>query len=235
MPPASADEAPLEAARPPVDMLPHMDTRENVPAADDLPVLRGQPNLPNVSDVPDVTVMHELRDLADMPDEENGPVLLLCGVGPVAHAVALLAEQAHFVVDIVDINPELVAEEHFPTARQRFVLPDFNNLAQHCDIGLQHYVAILTLHPLHSEVLLHQALHTQARYIGLSGSREQRAPLFSRLREQGMPTTELACVRCPIGLPIGAQSSQEKAIAIVAELIAAREGCLPRAPKAEIV
>lgn len=164
-----------------------------------------------------------------LPERADQPVLLLCGVGPVAHAVALLAVQAHFAVDIVDTDPELVAEEHFPTARQHFVLPGFDNLAQHCGIGMQHYIAILTTHQQHSEHLLNQALHTQAHYIGLSGTREQRAPLFASLREQGMPTTELACVRCPIGLAIGAQSSQEKAIAIVAELIAAREGCLPRA------
>ena len=41
--------------------------------------------------------------------------------------------------------------------------------------------------------------------------------------------TWLACVRCPIGLPIGAQTPHELGIAIAAELIAARAGCLPRA------
>lgn len=168
--------------------------------------------------------------IADTPFMD---IVLLCGVGPVAHAVALLAAHAHFAVDIVEVEPDILTEDSFPMARQRFVLPSFANLAEVCGIGAQHYIAILTAHPQHSEDLLSQALHTPARYIGLSGSREQRAPLFALLRERGMPTTELACVRCPIGLPIGARNSQEKAIAIVAELIAAREGCLPRAPKVE--
>lgn len=185
---------------------------------------------PDMPSMPDLPNLPNLPNLVDMPPMD---VVLLCGVGPVAHAVALLAAHAHFAVDIVETEPDILTEENFPMARQRFVLPDFANIAEDCAIGTQHYIAILTMHPQHSEHLLSQALQTPARYIGLSGSREQRAPLFAHLREHGMPNTEIACVRCPIGLPIGARTSQEKAIAIVAELIAAREGCLPRAPKVE--
>lgn len=154
--------------------------------------------------------------------------ILLCGAGHVALAVAALAEQARFVVDVVDDRPEYANEERFPMARNIFVLPDFENLAEHCAIDQHHYVVIITRdHHLDREVLV-QALPTKARYIGMIGNRKKRDALYANLREQGFPITELACVRCPIGLPIGAESPDELAIAIMAELIAARAGCLPR-------
>lgn len=157
------------------------------------------------------------------------PVILLCGAGQLALEVAKLSAQANFAVDVVDTDAEKASEDLFPMARSLFAVPEFDDLTLHCDIGPRHYIAILTHETRHSQTILQQVLHTQARYIGMIGSREQRAPVFAALREQGMPTTELACVRCPIGLSIGAQSPQERAIAIIAECIAAREGCLPRA------
>lgn len=174
---------------------------------------------PGVSDTSEITQ----TSIAEMP------VILLCGTGQLALEVAKLSAQANFAVDVVDTDAEKASEDLFPMARALFAVPEFDDLTQHCAIGPQHYVAILTPEARYSQTILQQVLHTQARYIGMIGSREKRAPVFAKLRELGMPTTELACVRCPIGLPIGAQSPQERAIAIIAECIAAREGCLPRA------
>lgn len=182
-------------------------------------------------DMPDITPQHTLPDVDDGQDFESLPIILLCGAGQLALEVAKLASQAHFAVDVVDIDAEKANAELFPMARACFIVPEFEDLALACDIGPEHYIAILTPETRHSQQILDQVLHTPARYIGLAGKREQRAPLFATLREQGIPNTELACVRCPIGLPIGAQGPEEGAIAIIAECIAAREGCLPRAVK----
>lgn len=182
-------------------------------------------------DMPNITPQHTMPDVDEGQDVAPGPVILLCGAGQLAHEVATLASQAHFAVDVADIDAEKANAELFPMARACFVVPDFANLAELCDIGPEHYIAILTPQTQHSQQILEQVLHTPARYIGLAGKRDQRAPLFAALREQGIPNTELACVRCPIGLPIGAQGPEESAIAIIAECIAAREGCLPRAAK----
>lgn len=182
--------------------------------------------------MPDITSHHAPQETAgpELPLATDQPVVLLCGAEQLALEVATLAVQANFAVDIVDIDAEKANEDLFPMARTCFVLPQFASLTEQCVIGSDHYIAILTPEAKHSLLILQQALHTSARYIGLAGSRENRAPLFAALRDEGMPTTELACVRCPIGLPIGASSPAELAIAIVAELIAAREGRLPRAP-----
>lgn len=181
--------------------------------------------------MPDITPEHALPDVDEGQVSGPVPVILLCGAGQLALEIAHLAAQAHFTVDIADVDAEKANDELFPVARACFVVPEFEDLADVCGIGPDHYIAILTPETRHSRQILEQVLHTPARYIGLAGKREQHAPLFAALREQGIPTTELACVRCPIGLPIGAKGPEESAIAIIAECIAAREGCLPRAAK----
>ena len=77
------------------------------------------------------------------------------------------------------------------------------------------------------EVLV-QALESHAFYIGMIGSRSKKDGVYAALRKEGVPDAELACVRCPIGLPVGADSPQQIAVSVVAELLAARAGTLQR-------
>ena len=95
-------------------------------------------------------------------------------------------------------------------------------------MGRRHYVVILTHSHAHDLAALAQALHSHAFYIGMLGGKAKRNALFAALREQGVPDAELACIRCPVGLPIGAESPRELAVSIVAELLAARAGVLQR-------
>lgn len=156
------------------------------------------------------------------------PVLLLCGGGHVALETAVLAQALGFTVDVADCREEFVTAERFPMARNRFVVPDFEHLVEQCGVGRRHYVVIATHSHAFDLTALGQALSSHAYYIGMLGGRGKRNALFAALREQGVPDAELACVRCPIGLPIGAESPREIAVAIVAELLAARAGVLQR-------
>lgn len=156
------------------------------------------------------------------------PVLLLCGGGHVSLEVASLAQACGFVVDVADDRPEFSDPGRFPMARRCVTLPGFENLVAACGIGRRHYVAIVTRgHSFDREVLA-QALTSHAAYIGMIGSRAKREQVYAALREQGVPAAELAAVRCPIGLPVGAESPQQIAVAVVAELLAARAGTLQR-------
>lgn len=158
---------------------------------------------------------------------QHPPVVLLCGGGQVSLCIARAAEQAGFVVDVVDDRAEFSSMERFPTARAAYVAEGFADLEARCGIGPQHYVVIATRGHSHDLDVLTQALRTKARYIGVFGSRKRREELYASLREQEVPNAELACVRCPIGLAIGADSSEEIAVSVVAELVAARSGRLP--------
>lgn len=156
------------------------------------------------------------------------PVLLLCGGGHVALETAALAHNLGFVVDVADCREDYVSDARFPQARNRFFVPDFEHLVERCGVGRRHYVVILTHSHAHDLAALAQALHSHAFYIGMLGGKAKRNALFAALREQGVPDAELACIRCPVGLPIGAESPRELAVSIVAELLAARAGVLQR-------
>ena len=156
------------------------------------------------------------------------PVLLLCGGGPTARETAALAHAVGFAVDVADSREEAVTEACFPQARNRFVTPDFEDLVARCGVGRRHYVLIGADNHVHTLTALAQALRSHAWYIGMLGGRAGRRVLFAALRDQGVPDAELACIRCPAGLPIGAESPRERAVAVVAELLAARSGVLQR-------
>ncbi|MGE9984129.1 XdhC family protein [Desulfovibrio sp. SGI.169] len=159
---------------------------------------------------------------------ETPPVLLLCGGGHVSLEVATLAHACGFVVDVVDDRPEFSSPERFPMARRCLTLPGFENLVAACGVGRRHYVAIATRgHSLDREALA-QALTSHASYIGMIGGKTKREQIYASLRARGVPDTELAAVRCPIGLPIGAETPRQIAVSVVAELLAARAGALQR-------
>ena len=162
------------------------------------------------------------------PQPEPDHIVLLFGGGHMAQEVARQAHRAGFAVDVLDTREEYAAAERFPQARRVLLCEDYAELDSVCVLDARHYVVILT-HSYETDmtVLLH-SLDSPARYIGVAGSPRKKESLFTQLRERGLPDAELACVRCPIGLDIGAESVEEMGIAITAELIAARAGCLPR-------
>ncbi len=159
---------------------------------------------------------------------EASPVLLLCGGGQISVEVARLAHACGFVVDVVDETEEFANAERFPMARQCVVLPGFENLVKACGIGCRHYVAIFTEDHSSDRNALAQSLTSHAQYIGLLGDRNKREQVYAELRTDGVPDAELAAVCCPMGLRIGAQGPQQIAVAVVAELLAARAGTLMR-------
>lgn len=159
---------------------------------------------------------------------DTPPVLLLCGGGHVSLEVAALAHACGFVVDVADDRPEFSNAERFPMARRCLTLPGFENLVEACGIGRRHYVAIATRgHDFDREALA-QTLTSHASYIGMIGGKAKREQVYASLRARGVPDTELAAVRCPIGLPIGAETPRQIAVSVVAELLAARAGTLQR-------
>ncbi|MBI1983529.1 MAG: XdhC family protein, partial [Acidobacteria bacterium] len=74
------------------------------------------------------------------------------------------------------------------------------------------------------------AVTTPARYIGMIGSRRKLIEIFKLLEAEGIPAEKLERVRSPIGLDIGALTPEEIAVAIVAEMIAARRNAIPSVP-----
>ncbi|MCR5561871.1 MAG: XdhC family protein [Desulfovibrio sp.] len=156
------------------------------------------------------------------------PVLLLCGAGPVAQEVAQLARHCDFIVDVADDRADFLTEERFPTARRLFHVAGMEGLVPACSVGPAHHIVIMTRSNELDRKALTQALASHAFYIGMMGGRTKREEIFSALRAEGVPAAELAAVRCPAGLDIGADTPAGIAVAVTAELIAAGAGRLQR-------
>jgi xanthine dehydrogenase accessory factor len=83
-------------------------------------------------------------------------------------------------------------------------------------------VVTLTHDPKLDDPALHQALHSDAYFIGALGSRKTHAARLERLAERGHAAETLARIHGPVGLPIGAVSAAEIAVSVLAQLIAVR-------------
>ncbi len=149
-------------------------------------------------------------------------VLHLVGAGHVALATAKVAAFAGFEVVVMDDRSEFANARRYPEAREVRVLNGFDGCL--ADLGADDYVVIVTRGHLHDRDVLAQALRTGAGYVGMIGSRSKRDAVYRSLLASGFVQAELDRVFCPIGLPIGADTPEEIAVSIVAEMIKVRSG-----------
>lgn len=173
-----------------------------------------------------VTVDLEGKRFFIEPTVFPGTVFLF-GAGHVSRPVAELASHVDFRTVVVDDRQEFANLERFPKADQVKVIPSFHQAFEGLGIDRDSYVVILTRGHLHDKAVLEQALKTNARYIGMIGSRRKRDLVYQELLTKGFSQSDLERINAPIGLAIGAETPEEIAVSIVAELIqvrAKREG-----------
>ena len=149
------------------------------------------------------------------------PHLILCGAGHVAYHVARYARAVHFRVTVCDERPEYASQERFPDA-DTAVIAGFRRIFDRMRVDEQAYVVIVTRGHLCDELVLEQAIRTEARYIGMIGSRRKTRILLQKLQDKGVPQTLLDRVYSPIGISIGAVTAEEIALSIVCELVKVR-------------
>ena len=157
----------------------------------------------------------------------NNPDLFIFGASQVAVPVAALASQAGFRVHVVDTRPRFANKERFPSASE--ILVGFpGEIAAR--IFNQFSFALLLGHAAkHDLPVLEVLLRTDVRYIGVLGGTRRAAALAKRLGELGYTDKEIARVKIPVGLDIGAETPEQIAIAIVGELLMVRTGKTMRA------
>jgi xanthine dehydrogenase accessory factor len=148
----------------------------------------------------------------------------LFGAGHVARATAAMAAMVGFRISVCDDRLEFANRERFPEADQIRVIDNFAQALAGLAVGKQDFVLILTRGHLHDKTVLAQALRTEAGYIGMIGSRKKRDAIFTGLRKEGFSPADIDRVYSPIGLPIGAETPEEIAVSILAELIMVRSG-----------
>jgi xanthine dehydrogenase accessory factor len=149
------------------------------------------------------------------------PHIVLLGAGHVAKAIAEVGAIAGFGIIVVDDREEYATAERFPRASRIIVAP-FEKALEELPLSRSSYVAIVTRAHSHDEACLRGALRTEAGYIGMIGSRRKVAIIFGHLRDEGFTDEALAQVHSPIGLEIEAETSEEIAVSVVAEMIRVR-------------
>ena len=155
-----------------------------------------------------------------------GQRLYVFGAGHVAQPTVHMAAVAGFRVTVLDDRAEFASIERFPDAHQARVLPDFGRAFTDLPVDGDTYIVIATRGHLHDRTVLAQALTTQARYIGMIGSRKKRDAIYKALMGKGFVQKDIARVHSPIGLAIGAETPEEIAVSIVSELVAVRAGVI---------
>jgi xanthine dehydrogenase accessory factor len=148
--------------------------------------------------------------------------LYLFGAGHVSLQTAMLAKRVGFETVILDDRAEFANAGRFPDADELRVLASFDQSFGGLEIHADSYLVILTRGHLHDKTVLQQALKTPAGYIGMIGSRKKRDAIYRAMEREGFSAADLEKVHSPIGLSIGAQTPEEIAVSIVAELIHAR-------------
>jgi xanthine dehydrogenase accessory factor len=146
------------------------------------------------------------------------------GAGHVAVPTAHLASLTGFRVVVIDDRSEFSNIERFPEAWDIRVIDNFSGAIKGLDINGDSFIVIFTRGHAHDRVVLEQALNTDAGYIGMISSRNKRDTIYSALMAKGVARSNLERVHSPIGLDIGAETPEEIAVSIVAELIAVRAG-----------
>lgn len=149
----------------------------------------------------------------------NPPLrLVVVGAVHIAQALAPIASLTGYDVVIVDPRRAFATEARFPGVALNGEWPDDGLRA----IGIDRRTAVVTLthDPKLDDPALHVALRSPAFYVGCLGSRRTHAKRVARLREAGFSEAEIARMRAPVGLDIGAVSPAEIAVAIMAEVTA---------------
>ncbi|MCL6430919.1 MAG: XdhC/CoxI family protein [Anaerolineae bacterium] len=148
--------------------------------------------------------------------------LVIIGAGHVARPLAQLAAAVGFDVLVVDDRPEYLTPERFAQVRTQLV--SFSHLPAQLPLDGRTFAVIATRSHEHDEEVLRQLVQQPLAYLGLMGSRAKVRLLFQRLVAEGCSPEQLARVCAPIGLDIGAETPEEIAISIVAELVRTRRG-----------
>lgn len=151
------------------------------------------------------------------------PTLLVIGGGHVGKALVHLGKWLGFQVALSDDRPEFCSPESVPGADAYLPVP-IVDLPTHFKFHSETYIVMPTRGvPFDVEGLPH-LLDTPHAYIGVIGSRRRWATAMKQLQEKGVSAEKLARVHAPMGLELNAETPEEIALSIMAEIIMLKRG-----------
>jgi xanthine dehydrogenase accessory factor len=149
------------------------------------------------------------------------PTVYIFGAGHVSQQLAPLAKRVAFKVVVIDDREMFANGDRFPEADE-VIVSEFEKCFDQLKIDDSSYIVIITRGHLYDGFVLEQAVKTNARYIGMIGSKKKIHTLYQNLMKNGIPKETLDRVHAPIGININSETPEEIAVSIVAELIKVR-------------
>jgi len=146
--------------------------------------------------------------------------LVVCGAGHIAVPLARFARDAGFAVTVIDDREDFASPERFPGCE--VAVRDFIPAIKNITFNRATSAVVITRGHEHDAECLEEILRHETGYVGLIGSRRRVGFVLEMLARLGTPQEKLDAVFTPIGLPIGAESPEEIALSIVAELVCVR-------------
>lgn len=151
------------------------------------------------------------------------PRLIIVGGAHISVALAELAKTSGFSVTVIDPRKAFASRERFPHVDQLIAgWPE--EALKEMKLNRETALAMLTHDPKIDDPALMIALNSPAFYVGALGSQKTQAARRQRLMENGLSEEQLNRLYGPIGMDLGAETPEEIALAIMAQIVAARRG-----------
>ncbi|MER7643685.1 MULTISPECIES: XdhC family protein [unclassified Streptomyces] len=151
------------------------------------------------------------------------PRMIVFGAIDFASALVRVGKFLGYHVTVCDARPVFATRTRFPDADEIVVEWPHKYLGR-TDVDARTVLCVLTHDAKFDVPLLHLALRLPVAYVGAMGSRRTHLDRNDRLRQVGVTEMELARLRSPIGLDLGARTPEETALSIAAEIVANRRG-----------
>lgn len=147
------------------------------------------------------------------------PAIVIFGAGDDAQPLVRLAAELGWHVTIADPRPAFATPERFPTANA-FVVSSADALVARADPGPDALAVVMTHHYVHDVPILRNLLTRPLAYIGLLGPRKRAEKIISDLAASGLNVSpaQRSRLHAPVGLDLGADSPDQVALSIVAEI-----------------
>ena len=151
------------------------------------------------------------------------PPLFIFGAGHIGLALSKIGDMLGFSITVVDNRPEFANRERFPDVH-RVIAKDYIEALGGLNFSPDACIVIVTYKHLHDQAILEQCVQKPFRYLGMIGSKSKVVKSLKSLKDKGVNKALLSRIHSPIGLNIGAQTPEEIAVAIAAEIIGVRSG-----------
>lgn len=162
------------------------------------------------------------------------PKIVLMGAGHLGRSIARLAHDLGFQVTVADDREAFANRERFPMA-ERIVVDRFETSLLDVPVDSNTHILVVTRGHSHDQEALRAAVQTDARYVGLVGSRRKIKIIVEALLDEGLAASAFEKLYAPIGVDIGSETPEEIAVSVMAELIALRKGKHRLSEKQEFV